>query len=262
MIQDQQDILAQFLLRWNLRNSIDPIQFGQSDRFAVVGTEAGRYPIEDWEPHYLEVPRNNVMKKILTGRMNKSVSYENETSKQDFRRVIKLPRYVNTDSVDMDVLKLIIRYWRDIHIPDDIPAIALAVKYHGNYSEVREAKRVHILLVWNDGMCRITTLEWFEGPEEDCITPEWYVSNSNLLGLQQGIQRMRSTCNGCNWHNPVFSIFTLPSNMTNVLQGEVYDFSNDQWNTESKYRDHQTMRSDLETLFSQIQYLFTIEEVC
>jgi len=255
-------IVDQFQLSWNLRNNVDPVKFCPPDLFGMVGSKAGEYPIEDFEPYFLEVPRNNGMKKILVGRMNRPISHEQENTKWDFRRVIRLPHYINEASVDMEMLKLMIKYWRDIHISEDIPVLALAVKYHGNYSDVREAKRVHILLVWNDGMCRISTLEWFEGPEEDCITPEWYINNSDPLGLQQGIQRMRSTCNACNWDNPVFSIFTLPSNMTNALPGEAFDFSNVQWNTESKYRDHQTMMSDLETLFSQVQYLFSIEEVC
>jgi hypothetical protein len=262
MIEEHREILLPFFLTWNLRNIVDTPSKTTSDGFGLIGTKAGEYPIDDWEPYYLEIPQNNGTKKDLNGRMNKNFNQGLRDTRWNLRRIVSLPEYVNSENADLEVLKLIVKYWKEIHIPDDIPVLAIAVKCKGNYSDVREAQCVQVLLIWNDGTSRITTMEWFEGPLEDCITPEWYIKTTGLLSFDDAIPKMRNICNSSNWSNPVYSILTLPSNLVRDLRLKAIGSPYGQWNMEMRYRDHSILMKDLDRIFYKIRKIFSIEEVC
>ena len=175
----------------------------------------------------------------------------------DAMRTINLPIYTNSENIDLGLLKLVIRYWKEIQISEDIPCLALAVKCHGNYSDIREAKCISVLLVWNDEVCRIVTLDWFEGPEEDCITPEWYVNTTPLLSLKETFERIEEFTKKSQLENPIYSIFTLPLCLGCALKGEIYEGAWGLWGNEWKYSDHSEFIDDLDIIFSRIRNVFS-----
>jgi len=175
----------------------------------------------------------------------------------DLRRTIDLPIYINNDNADLEVLKIIIRNWNELHIPEDIPALALAVKCHGNYTDVREAQCVNVLLIWNDEVSRILSLDWFEGPEEDCITPEWYIDTTPLLKFKEGFERINRAYKKSLWGNPVYSIFTLPLCLGRGLKGDIHEGAWKQWGNEWKYSEHSEFIDDLDIIFSRIRDVFS-----
>jgi len=238
MIMSHQEILVPFFLSWNLRNTVNAPAEVITDRFGLIGARPGEYPVDDWEPYFLEIPQNGDIKKDLVGRMNKSYNQELRNARWNLRRIVSLPEYINPGKADLAVLKLIVKHWREFQIPDDIPVLAIAIKCKGNYSDIREAQCIQIILVWNDGTSRITTLEWFEGPLEDCITPEWYIKTSGLLSFEDAVLKMRSVCSKSSWDKPVYSILTLPSNLARGLISEATDSPYKQWNLEMRYHNH------------------------
>ena len=201
------------------------------------------------------------MKKDVTGRMNRLVDPGEREQTWNVMRTINLPIYTNSENIDPGILKLVIKYWKEIHIPDDIPCLALAVKCHGNYTDVREAQCVNVLLIWNDEVCRTMTLDWFEGPEEDCITPEWYINATPLMDLHAAFKMINEFYKTRQWENPVYSIYSLPSCLGSALKGEISKESRKQWGYERKYSDHSEFVEDLARLFSSIQEIFSYEEM-
>jgi len=256
---DFQSVIEPFFLSWNLRNLIDSPLPTKSKKFMLRHTQKGEYPIDAWEPCFLEVPKKGT-KKDITGRMSSVASSGINKTIWNHRRIINLPTYINSENVDMEILKQIVRNWKDFHISDDIPCLALAIKCHGNYSDAREAQYSTILLIWHDFVCRILTLDFFEGPLEDCITPEWYIKTAPLLNIKEAIERLKELHNDNNLQNPVFSIFTLPSCLGCELNGKVYENAHKQWGHEWKYNNHTELTDDLDQLFSNIINIFSNEK--
>jgi len=220
----------------------------------------GEHPIDGWETCFLEVPKNGE-KKDITGRMNTVSSQGTNSTVWDLKRIVNLPKYRNCKNVNMDYFKTIIKHWNYYQISDDIPVLAIALKCHGNYSDLREAQYISVLLIWNDSVCRIITLEWFEGPLEDCITPEWYLKSTHLLNLELAFKALQDSNKKSNLINPVYSIFLNPLCLGAGLNGQVNESSYKQWGDEWKYRDHSELLQDLDLLFSRIQEIFSTVEV-
>jgi hypothetical protein len=225
-------VLQPFILSWNLRNILETPSILSPEEFCIIGTDLGEYPIDAWKPLFLETPRDG------------------------YKKVVSLPIYSHTQNYDVKRLKILIKYWNDIGFPDDIPCLALAVKCRGFYSDYREAQYVTVLIVWSDAVARIISLDWAEGPLEDCITPEWYVESTSLLNLRRAIEKMQRLYKNISWENPSFSIYAIPSCLGNGLHGKIVDSSYPQWNHEWGYTDLTELKDDLTLLFSTIQEIF------
>ena len=248
--------LSTFFLSWNLRNILDKSSFLGAEKFGLVDIQPGEYPIDGWKPHYLEVPKDGT-KMDISGRMNNVFSVGKPEITRDFKRTIRLPIYINDEKVGIETIKQIIESWDDFLIPDDIPCFAIAFKCYGNYTDFREAQYISVLLIWNDEVCRIISLDWFEGPEEDCITPEWYVNSSPLLDLTEGFAEIEAFNRKSGWVSPVYSIFMLPSCLGYDLKGEVSKEAYRQWGREWKYTDFSDIRDDMELIYSRIKDIFS-----
>jgi len=248
--------VSDFFLSWNLRNLLDKSSFLGDDKFRLIEIQPGEYPIDGWKPHYLELPKDG-KKMDVSGRMNNVFSVVKTDTVCDPRRIIRLPIYTNDEHVNIGTIKQIIESWEDFLIPEDIPCFAIAFKCYGNYTDFREAQYISVLLIWNDEVCRIISLDWFEGPEEDCITPEWYVTSSPLLNLDEGIAEIEAFNRKSGWTNPVYSIFVLPSCLGYDLKGEVCEEAYRQWGQEWKYTDFSDLRDDIELICSNIKDIFS-----
>ena len=253
-------IMQPLFLSWNLRNIVDNSPDLTAGGFGLIGTRPGEYPIEGWDPYLLEVPRDG-MRRDISGRFSDPSNIGVQNLAWDLQRTVNLPVYINSNNADKELLKIIIRNWNELRFPEDIPCFALAVKCHSNYTDVREAQCVNVLLIWNDEVCRIMTLDWYEGPEEDCITPEWYINTTPLLNLEDAFARMNESYRKSQWENPVYSIFTVPSCLGCALTGEICEGPRNLWDNEWKYRNHSELSKDLDQLLISIQEIFSYEEV-
>ena len=205
MIEEDREILTPFVLSWCLRNCTSNPRFVTPEDSAIIGTCSGIYPIDGWKPLYLEVPRDK-RKKDITGRFN--VATDQESRRMGFNdfRTIKLPVYADIHNFDLDKMRVLIKHWCVIGIPDDIPCISIALKCRGFYSDYREVQYVTVVIIWNDGVGRIVSLDWCEGPLEDCITPEWYIETTPLMNMNEACRRIQNIYENIQWDNPAFSI--------------------------------------------------------
>jgi len=179
----------------------------------------------------------------------------------DIKRTVDLPVYANNKNSNLKIFKLITKHWKDIQIPEEIPVLALATKHHGNYSDTREAQNVNVLLIWNDGVCRIVTLDWFEGPLEDCITPEWYIRATEWLQINPAFEILKRNTQEGNWKNQVFSIYPLPSCLGQGLKGNDRDSPYKCWDIELRYSNYAKFIVDLDSVLSNIRFIFQHKEV-
>ena len=256
MMAESLSVLRPFILSWNLRNIIDHSTKLFHEKSCILGTCLGEYPIDAWNTFFLELPRNGY-KKDISGRHNNAFSLEMRDTEWNNNRIVPLPVYRNFEYSDIEIFKLVIKHWVDISLPDDIPCLALAIKRHGNYSDTREAQTVKVLLIWHDAVCRIITLDWFEGPLEDCITPEWYINSTPLLNLHEALEKIRNFFDNSLWDNTAFSIFTIPSCLGRSLHGTMMDSSYMPWEHEWRYNDYTELNADLTLILSEIQNIFS-----
>lgn len=255
MIENDFSILRPFILSWNLRNILPNSLILSTEQPTIIGTCLGEYPIDAWGNYFLETPRNE-KKMDITGRSNNAVRGGMKPAKCDQRRTINLPIYSHIQDFNVDNLKILFRNWSEIGFSDDIPCLALAVKHRGFYSDNREAQYVTVLTVWNDGVARIISLDWFEGPLEDCITPEWYMETTPLLNLKEALAKMRKIRETTQLVNPIFSIYAIPMCLGNTLNGEVASDSYALWDYGWNYSDYPKFESDLKVLLSKIIDVF------
>jgi len=256
MNTDSMSIIRPFFLSWNLRNvTLKPVEFA-SNEFCLAGTCLGEYPIDAWKRYFLEIPKNEY-KKDLTGRAQSAFGLQMKNFDWDTNRIVNLPIYNNYLKSGMNQLKIIINHWFDIFIPEDIPCIAIGVRCHGNYSDIREIQCVNILLIWNDAVCKIITLDWMEGPLEDCITPEWYMYSTSLLNLKNAIEKMQEFSKNELWSNTSYSIYTIPSCIGFKLHGKMEKSKHIPWELEWNYYDYTDLTNDLNFLLIEIQNLFS-----
>ena len=163
------------LIWGNLRNHLDFSSVSIPTLIALTGTAIGEFPVDDYHPIFLEIPKNE-FKVDFSGRFNNNYNSGLEKTVWHQKRIIPLPIYeINDDIVDIDTLELLTHSWSHSLVPEDIPFITLSIKVKGSYCDEREGQYVFVLLVWPDDTARILELDWFEGPVEDCITPEWSI---------------------------------------------------------------------------------------
>jgi len=255
VIEDNFSILRPFILSWNLRNILPNPSTLTTDQPTIIGTCLGEYPIDGWGKYFVETPING-HRKDITGRSNNAVSIGLNTTKCNQRRTINFPIYSHIQDFNIDNLKIVFRNWSEIGLSDDIPCLALAVKHRGFYSDYREAQYVTILTVWNDGVARIISLDWYEGPLEDCITPEWYMDTTPLLNLKEALVKMRNIHESTQWANPIFSFYAIPKCLGRCLNGEFSRNSYDLWDYEWKYSDFPKFENDLNVILSKIFEIF------
>ena len=245
-------VLHPFILSWNTRNSYPNAQVLPSEQTCITGTCSGEYPIDGWVKYYLEVPKEG-NKKDISGRSNIASASGESSVEWNLRRTINLPIYSNSENYTLENLGHVIEHWDEIGIPDDIPCIAIAMKCSGFYSEYREAQYVTVLTVWSDATARIISLDWFEGPLEDCITPEWYIKCSALMNLNKAFEDINNLYGNTNWDSPSFSIYTIPKCLGLCLEGKKARAPYDQWKSEWNYTDYDGFCSDLALLITDIQ---------
>lgn len=261
MRPDLSDILLPFHLSWNVRNVHGGQALVAGGHLRITGSETGRYPIDGWRPHYLEVPSGG-RKTDISGR---SIHVLGITMKGEGRgqvacppmgRVLRLPVYADCETGDMDTFRVLVKHWVEISLPDDMPCVCLALKCHGRAYETVEAQSISVLMVWSDSVARIVSLDWCEGPLEDCPTPEWHVQSSPLLTLEAAAAALKGCFRNLDWVSPSFSIFTLPCFLGRVLKGEVEETAFDLWAREWRYEDVSLFERDLHALLGQVEEVF------
>lgn len=249
------DILTPIHLSWNVRNmGCDPSLFDQSS-FHIRGSESGQYPINGWRPHFLEVPSGG-QKTWCSGRGIRAFGFGLKETEWDLRRVLRLPIYTNCEAGDIESFKVLVRHWAEISLPDDMPCLCLAVKCHGNTYETVEAQSISVLMIWNDSVSQIVTLDWCEGPLEDCVTPEWHVQSSSLMNVDAAIEKIQGTFKDLRWERASFSIYTLPCFLGRALRGEVEETAFSQWVREWRYPEYLHFKRDLSALLQEIEKVF------
>lgn len=237
----------------NLRNLIDFSSISIPAEISLVGTTLGKFPVDNLHPIYLEVSRN--LKKVdISGRL--SVPVRDRDINWSWKRVISLPRYENNNDIGTDCLKKFFEAWKGTLIPEEIPSLALAIKIIGQYSETREGQYVVVLLVWPSYVARILELDWFEGPLEDCITPEWYISTSELMKPSKAFEKMRALCSRTPfWQNPCYIMYSIPECLIESLNGEKREYDRKDWKFEHIYRNHDLLLVDLGSVLEKIENL-------
>lgn len=250
--------LYELALSWNLRNVYDAPRRRGFKGFYIAGVEEGKYPIDAWKPYLLEIPQYG-HKKDIVGRCYHAFGIGLKNTEWDRKRTVVLPKYVHGQYPDKTLLKALIRNWTDVSISDDIPCISIAVKCRGYYAECREAQSVMVLVVWNDAVCRILSLDWAEGPIEDCITPEWFVETTNSIDLTIAVKKMQRAYANVQWDNMSFSVYPIPSFLGHCLHGEMVETTYLTWKHEWRYSDYIALREDLIIISKEIADLFSEE---
>lgn len=248
--------ISSFILSWNLRNLPSLQSIISPETFRITATYPGKFPVDAWKPYFLEIPRYG-SKKDIVGRGFRVFNIGMESTGWDYRRIIPIPTYISNKHTNIENLKTIIKHWDNAFIPDDIPCLALAVKTTGYYSDGREAQSVSVLSMWKDAVGRIVSLDWAEGPLEDCPTPEWYIETSPLLNIDCAFRRMQKNYENIpSWEGSVFSIYAIPHCLGHGLQGKKNSTSYEQWKIEWEYDKHTDLRMDLNIILSEIRKNF------
>ncbi|MFX1514129.1 MAG: hypothetical protein ACFFCQ_16250 [Promethearchaeota archaeon] len=244
------------LIWGNLRNLIDFNSKKIPREIWLADSTTGEFPINSFHPIFLEIPRSH--KKIdISGRSNTPFRRKS-TINWFHRRIVTLPIYETSDQMDIKCLESIVLSWERALIPEDIPWLALAFSCVGQYSNMREAQYLVVLLLWANHVARILELEWFEGPLEDCITPEWYISSSELMNPQTAFLKLKDRClQAINWINPSFTIYTIPSCLGSSFQGKRRENNRKDWKYEWIYNDHRVALTDLEVVLEKVEEIIT-----
>jgi len=123
--------------------------------------------------------------------------------------------------------------WKYDLIPEEIPCMTIALKTDGFYTEWREGQSIIVLVIWFDHSCKILELDWYEGAEDDCITPEWYLRSSDLLSLEEALLKLKYLSqNTPKWDNQRYSIFLIPSCIGTDLKIETINRDLNIWRKE------------------------------
>ena len=245
------------LIWGNLRNLIDFNSITVPSDLSLVSTTLGEFPVNNFHPIFLEVPKS--LKKFnISGRKNFSQDFIDKTLGWLPRRIVSLPNYENDKDADPECLKSIIQQWERALIPEEIPCIALGVNITGQNSDGREGQYVTVLLIWANQKTRILELDWFEGPLDDCITPEWYLQVSEIMNFRKALIRMRKILKmPPNWENPLFSIYSIPPCLGCSIQNKWEESNHVGWRYKLSFREHEMWTKALESILTQIQALFS-----
>ncbi|MFX0174521.1 MAG: hypothetical protein ACFE9L_21800 [Candidatus Hodarchaeota archaeon] len=245
------------LIWGNLRNLIDFNSVKVLSELSLVGTFSGQFPVNDFHPIFLEVPKSH-RKLNMSGRKNFSQVFIDKNLGWVPQRIVTLPNYENDTNVDTECLKSIIREWERALIPEEIPCIALGVNITGQNTDGRERQYVAVLLIWVNQKTRILELDWFEGPLDDCITPEWYLQVSEIMNIKKSLTMMKKFFKmPPNLKNPLFSIYCIPTCLGSSLQTKWEESNITGWRYQLSYHDHEVSMRALESLLEQILALFS-----
>ena len=259
-MSDQGDSeLLPFSLTWNIRN-IAHLRFNtEEDDLGIIDSAIGEYPIDSYGNIPLEVPAD-ARRSDVSGRSNFKTIEELEAKEANNSRVIKLPRYSHGNLLDQRQLKLLIRHWSEILLGDNIPCVALATKCRGFYSDQREAQVVNVLAVWSDSTARIMTLEWYEGPLEDCITPEWHFRATPVMNLRNALDKASDPSSNINWEGLCFALYTIPGCLGEGFQVKPRKSPYPSWRNEWPYDNNLLFKKDLETALETVRGLFSVHK--
>ena len=245
------------LIWGNLRNLIDFNSITVPSDLSLVSTIPGEFPVYNFHPIFLEIPKT--LKKFnISGRKNFSQAFIDKTLRWLPRRIVSLPTYENDKDTDLKCLKSIIQMWERALIPEEIPCIALGVNITGQNSDGREGQYVTVLLIWANQKTRILQLDWFEGPLDDCITPEWYLQVSEIMNIRKALIKIRKLfIMPPNWENPLFSIYSIPPCLGCSVQNKWEESNLVGWRYKLSYHEHKKWMKALESIFAEIQALFS-----
>ncbi|MFX0124654.1 MAG: hypothetical protein ACFFAE_13560 [Candidatus Hodarchaeota archaeon] len=245
------------LIWGNLRNLIDFNSITVPSDLCLVSTIPGEFPVYDFHPIFLEIPRS--LKKFnMSGRKNFSQLFIDRDLGWRPRRIVSLPNYENDKDTNPECLKSIIQLWEKALIPEEIPCIALGVNITGQNSDGREGQYVTVLLIWANQKTRILELDWFEGPLDDCITPEWYLQVSEIMNVKKGLTKMEKCLTmPSNWENPLFSIYSIPPCLDCSLKNKWEESNLVGWRYKLSYHEYEMCMDALESILTQIKLIFT-----
>ncbi len=245
------------LIWGNLRNLIDFKSITVPTDLSLVSTIPGEFPINNFHPIFLEVPKS--LKKFnISGRKNFSQAFIDKNLRWLPRRIVSLPNYENGKDADLECLKSIIQQWERTLIPEEIPCIALGVNITGQNSDGREGQYVAVLLIWVNQKTRILELDWFEGPLDDCITPEWYLQVSEIMNMKKAFIRMKKLFKmPPNWENPLFSIYCIPPCLGCSLKNKWEEANLVGWSYKLSYHQYEMWMKAIELILTQIKTLFS-----
>ena len=248
-----------FSLIWgSLRNLVDFKIVEIPNEIALVGTTVGEFPVNSFQPIFLEIAKDG-KKMDLSGRLGFISAKSNIRITWRSLRIVSLPFYETTkESLNFTCLKPLLKSWQNSFIPEDVPCIALAVNTTGSYCDIREGQRVAVLLIWNDNTARILTLDWFEGPLEDCISPEWYISSSEWLPLERAFEKLENICTcPSSLQNPIYSLFINPPCLGCEFKGDKNEIIGKCWQFEWIYRNQLDLVKDLKSTLRRINKLLS-----
>lgn len=245
------------LIWGNLRNLVDFDSIKISNDLSLLGTIPGEFPVRNFHPIFLEVPKS-LSKFNMFGRKNFSRVFTNEDLGWSPRRIVSLPNYVNDKFVDTDCLKLMIQQWEKALIPEEIPCIAIGINITGQNSDRREGQYVAVLLIWSNPKARVLELDWFEGPLDDCIVPEWYLRVSEIMNPRKALDKMKKLFKiPPNWENSLYSIYCIPSCLGSSLQTKWEEYNSVGWKYQLSFQDHKIWMKALESILDQIKAIIS-----
>ncbi len=244
------------LIWGTLRNLIDFDSIDILQPFSLVGTVQGRFPVDSFHPIFLEIPRNN-NKMDISGRSNNIFVSKSNQAQWQKRRIVPLPEFREQKNLNLLSLRNILQYWDQAFIPNEIPCISIATTIKGGYSsEGRIGQYSVVFLIWPNFTARILELDWFEGPLDDCITPEWYIRTSELMTLKNAKKIMSKLhTNPPSWDKSVFSLFTIPSCLSINLHGQKENTDLEGWRCNWTYINYSKFKSDLNLTLGELEKL-------
>jgi len=209
----------------SLRNLLDFPNVTIPEEIRLVDTIPGHFPIDSHIPVPLELPRGGE-RMDLSGRFNSMSSklWNDICGKLPLRaRIVQLPLYSYKSNMSYiearKTFSTMLETWNETLIPESVPCAALAIRVRGGYSNEREAEFVFVLLIWPNMIARTLQLDWYEGPLEDCISPEWYVKSSLTLPLDTALyQTMNFVMTLPSWQNLKMTLSPKPAFLGFLLQ--------------------------------------------
>jgi len=252
------------LIWGSLRNHVDFDTVDVRARLGLVGARRAEFPVFAHHPIFLEMPSNRTRQDV-SGRFGSAEPHTWDTlSRQDWspNREIQLPVYMCQEDITHSEFKhrfrSIIRGWHSAWIPDNIPCAAVGVNVLGHYCDEREAQNSSVLLLWANGTATHILVDWFQGPLEDCVSPEWYMKSSSLVPWSVGLERFGATLQEpSRFDNAVYSSFVQPSFIGHIMSAgkrEVTDVEG--WEHVWRYFDHIAFVEDMQALLAEILALF------
>ncbi len=243
-----------YSLIWShLRNLVDLNEIKIPGSLKLVDTIQGRFPVEAYKPIFFECAKKNSKQHLLarSNTFNGSVDWF-------FNRIIDMPIYEFDEEISegefKDKWQSLLRQWYYTNMPENIPCIAIATRIIGNYCDEREGQFLFVILIWHNKVARIFTLDWYEGPLEDCISPEWYIKSSPIISIDNIFSEINNIVNQLpNWKNQIYSIFLNPSffgkYITKMSQKTSF---NSIWKDEFRYNQKENFIQDLSNITRRI----------